>query len=553
MRQYILATTPGGKTYRWGEDETGADNVFEDLQDSDSVPGGYKELSCSLPRKPHVGYGDMQPGTKIELFGAGQMKVWEGLLQQAPRTSGDKLLMDPAAVGYQSHLSDDNSAQCIPIDADMSAWGEPSAARRDAAKVAKINQNGQVALLPAGDPKGGSVPAIAHSWAQLNSSVASPDDCESWYDAQGVELGRVMLDFLNVKGGSGGSWVNSVIAMVDDTTSGPETLKNFNATTASEQSLSVAAGKFFLLLQSYWNATLEANTGNWENQYRSIKVFDRSGIPVYGTWPDVGVLFSDVLAYVLPRWAPLLNFTTGPMGSIGPTEFPIPHLPFKEPTTVTQMTETGNRFELNEWAVWSGQFGPTFYLNPRGDREGRKRWRVRAREAQIEEAGPSLQRSANGVIVQWQDVDGSTKFVGPPGSGFRATDERLLDTDPLNPCNQIPGLRKWPKIAMKSKGTLPAAVESGQRYLEQLKLLDTSGEATLTGTVEDDHGARWPYYCVHAGDLLDPLDGGGDRYIVSATRTRSSRSAKVALDAPPDTREAMLERLDVKELAGGLA
>jgi hypothetical protein len=172
MRQYILATTPGGKTYRWGEDEPSADQTFEDLQDSDSVPGGDKELTVSLPRKPHVSYNDMTRGTLIELFGAGLQKVWGGRLQQAPRTSGDKLVIAPAAVGFQAHLSDDESAQCIPIDADMSAWGEPSARRKVEAKAYKINQNAQVQLLSAGDPNGGSVPAVSHSWGSMNTSAA---------------------------------------------------------------------------------------------------------------------------------------------------------------------------------------------------------------------------------------------------------------------------------------------------------------------------------------------------------------------------------------------
>ena len=53
-------------------------------------------------------------------------------------------------------------------------------------------------------------------------------------------------------------------------------------------------------------------------------------------------------------------------------DFIIPHLVFKEPATVQEMITQALRFELLEWGVWPGQFGPTFYLNPRGEREGRK-------------------------------------------------------------------------------------------------------------------------------------------------------------------------------------
>jgi hypothetical protein len=553
MRQYLLATTPSHKTYRWGEDERDGERVFEDLTDSDSVPGGCRDLNVSLPRRQDIDYADLEAGTRLELRGVGGRPIWEGELQEAPRTSGDRLVISPAAVGYQNDLSLDESAQCIPIDADMSAWGEPSAAFRVFAEAYAINQNAQVALLPAGDPAGGGVPAISHAWSRINSTGAKPstrDIGQSWYDGGGVEPGRVMLDFVNVKGGGGGSWVTAIIASVNDVAGGDVVLKDFNATTTPAASIGVPAGKFFLRLESYLNAN-KSEDGGWEQQYRNIRVLDRSGLPVYGTWPNVGILFSDFLAYILPRWAPGIHFTTGAYGSIRPSRFPIPHMPFKEPTTVKNMIDTGNRFELNEWAVWPGQFGPTMYLNPRGEREGRKRWRARKGPSQYKDTGQSIARVYNAVLVEYEDMDGSKRILAPPGSGYRLTSEKCIDRDPLNPINQL-GKKKWTKVAMKRKGTNLGAGEVAERFLEGCKLLDGSGEMTLTGWVEDEHGALWPYDRVRGGDLIDPLDGSGDHYIVSASRARSGRSSAIALDAPPDSFEALLERLDVEEVAEGL-
>ncbi|HYJ22621.1 MAG TPA: hypothetical protein VEW07_11445 [Solirubrobacterales bacterium] len=557
MRQYILATTPGGKTYRWGEDEAGPDRVFEDLQDSDSIPGGYKELSCSLARKPGVDYGDMQGGTKIELFSAGQYKVWEGALHDAPRTSGDRLVISPAAVGYQSHLSDDESAQCIPIDADMAAWGEASARRRaeDPVPTDKFT-NASVQLLPAGTPSAAepksflASPAISHAWSEI-SSKSGRDLAESWYDSQGVEIGEVLLDFVNAKG-LNSKWANRLFAARDDVGLVAEELKNFAGSSAANQAFAVAAARCFLVLQDQFNEALEER-GSWEAQWQNVRVRDRSRLPLYGSWPNVGVLASDVTAYALSRWAPLLSFSTGPYGSIRPSNLPISHLPFKEPTTVQDIVEKANRFELNEWAVWSGQFGPTFYMNPKGEREGRKCWRGRVGPTQLRETGQSMKRAINGLLIQYQDVDGSTRVIAPTGSGYPLTSDRLLDTDPLNPANQIPGLRKWPKISMKRVATQRGAEETAARLLEQAKMLDGSGEATLTGYVEDEHGAEYPYYHVKSGDLFDPIDSSnpGYRYIVSANRGRSSRSNAIALDAPPDSYEALLECLDVEEIGIG--
>ena len=84
--------------------------------------------------------------------------------------------------------------------------------------------------------------------------------------------------------------------------------------------------------------------------------------------------------------------------------------------------------------------------------------------------------------------------------------------------------------------------------------MNTSGEATLTGYVEDEHGVEWPYYCVHASDEIEFLDSAikGYRYIVEATRSRKSRSVTIKLDAPPDSYEAILAELQVREAAAGV-
>lgn len=539
MRQYILATTPGGKTYRWGEDERSADSVIEGLTDSDTVPGGYRELTGELARKPGVSYGDMTRGTLIEVFGAGGYKVSEYRLERAPRTAGDKLVMDPAAGGFQTHLTDEENAIGIFIDSDLGSWGETSAERKATQTSEKINIDGQVSVLPAGTPvtehptESSVVPAISHAFANLNNNEGKEaDTAESWYESQ-VELGRIMLDFVAVKGLGG--WTDQIYTSVDGV-SLKEELHNYAGTSSTEHlNAEIAAERFFLMLRDYYAPSFGGVT-NSEAHWQNIKVQDRSGLSLYGEWPNVGVLASDVIAYALQRWAPLINFTTGANGSIRPTSFPIPQLAFKEPTTVQEMVTQALRYELLEWGIWNDQ---TFYLNPRGEREGRKIWRGRVRPTQFQEAGLQLDKVFNGVIIQAQDPNGTTLLIGPPGSGLRATDERLLDNDPENPVNQIPGLKRWKKVTLKGVSTLKGMVEAGEQELARVKELEGSGSATLTGYVESSTGGLYPYYCVHSGDLFEPIDASdpSPRYIIQATRSRSSRSVQIELDQPPDTQE----------------
>ncbi len=559
MRIRILATAPSGKTYPWAENAASVDQVIDGLTDSDKVSGGCDQMQTTLARKPGVDYGDMVRGTRLELFGSGQLKLGEFRLERAPRTSGDKLVMESGAPGYEAHLVDDNSVQEIYIDPDLGSWGETSAKRRAEVPSNKYG-NATIQVIPAGTPDPANpslyseVPALSHSWASIDNTEG-PDVAESWYDAAGAQIGRILVDFLRVKGLAPGdtNWHNQVRTSQNGVTL-LEELKDFDATSAHAD-LTVAAERYFLMLRDYYASPLEKGLpGNWETQWRNVKVLGRHGLPLYGVWPNVGLLASDIVAHALTRWAPKIHFTTGAYGSIKPSSFVIPSLSAKEPTNVADIIQQATRFELQEWGVWPGAKGPTFYMNQRGEREGRKRWRARVKEAKLEDTGQQFDRVFNGVIVQGQGTDGVSRHIGPAGSGLRLTDPRLADSDPLNPATQA-GVKRYAKIQMKGVCTVEGMIEAGEVFLEQSRALDASGKATLTGYVEDENGHEWPYYCVHAGDLIDFVDSSvpGYRYIVSASRNRAGRSVEVNIDAPPDGYEAILERLNAEMIGIGLA
>ena len=558
MRQHILATAPSGRTERWGEDEPDAANVLEDFSDSDTAPGGHKDFTGALPRKPGVDYSDMKVGTKLEVMGAGGYKVSEYRLERTPRTSGDFLVMDPAASGYQVLLSDDEGARAIPLDSDMSAIGQPSGAFVAAHSTKRINLDAQVSLLPAGSASSKDSPALQHAWQHFDNEPTGEafDMAISVYDALGIELGEMLLDCVATDAASmGGGWRREVWAWGD---SNAESLNSevhdFPNETVTDEVLALPAGTHLVAFLTLNRTEPFSGDGKWEVQYRNVKFRDRSALPLYGTWPEVGILASDFIAWALSQFAPGLHYTTGAYGSIKPSSFVIPHLAFKEPGAVLQMITQALRFEaMLEWGVWSGQFGPTFYLNERGKREGAKRWRARVRPAKLTETGQQMDQVYNKVVISWRDPDGTTKVMGPPGSGYLITDSRCEDTDPLNPINEA-GASRTKHLTMEGIATAEGAAETARLFLEKVKLLDASGEATLTGFVEDDHGAEWPYYCVHAGDEIEFIDSSisGSRYIVEARRNRKARAVNIKIDAPPDSYEAILAELAVREAAAGL-
>jgi hypothetical protein len=555
MRQYVVATSPNGAVNRWGEDEPEAANVLEELTDSDTAPGGHKALTGALPRKPGVDYSDMSMGTKLEVFGAGQYKVSEYRLERTPRSSGDFLVMDPAASGYQVLLTDDEGARAIPLDADLNSWEDPSAARQaqEIFKSYKLNKNGSAQVDAAGSFGEGSPAALAHSWSRMSVQVGSLDLIESWYGGDPIELGRVLVEFIPQKnvGPSDTNWNNVIGCAADNLGTGAVVLNDFNSTSNIAQ-YEIPAGMFSLFLQDLYNVPFEGE-GQWEVLWRQIKVQDRAALKLYGSLPEVGILASDFITYALGKWAPGIRFTTGAYGSLKASTFPIPHLVFKEPTTVQEMITQALKFELLEWGVWPGQFGPTFYLNERGKREGAQQWRARIRPAKLTETGQQMEESWNRVVMSWQDPDGTTRTMGPVGSGYPYTDYRCEELDPENPLNEA-GVIRTKHLTMEGVGTAEGAANQARLFLEKCRLLNTSGEATLTGYVEDVHGIEWPYYCVHAGDTIEFLDASikGPRYIIEATRSRKSRSVNIKLDSPPDSYESILAELQVRETAAGV-
>jgi hypothetical protein len=128
----------------------------------------------------------------------------------------------------------------------------------------------------------------------------------------------------------------------------------------------------------------------------------------------------------------------------------------------------------------------------------------------------------------------------------------LKDYDPENPANKLGIVRR--DLLQMGTSTAAGATEVGRRFLEQTRLLDRSGRATLTGWVEDDRGVLHPYSRVRAGDSIVFVDASdkSERRIVKVDHTRSSRSCTVDLDAPPEGLQSLLERLGVVLVPLGL-
>jgi hypothetical protein len=548
LRESTEIVTPSGKRYRWASDEPQAENVPRDERWSDIMPGGFETLDQTLPRKPSIDYSDLERLSRITRYDASGNVIWQGRLERAPRVSGDQMAISPSAVGYQAHLEDDKSIQTVFVDRGLDAWRAPGRDRR----VALLTGGTYQPIDPGvkGDTSSG-VPCLSME-VDGEWTTAGRPLCEALYDAgTNTGVGFIRYSWQRAATTTSSDWVWRLISATGD----DDASLNIGEATADLQSeptatatgaFSPSASRRYVMFQLFWNAASASNLPGVTSAlyWYDVAVFGDHGLTERGTAPTSGVYDGDAIGYALSRWCPQIAYTDESLIS---DSFVISQLAFKDPTTVGEIIKQATRFRLRDWAVWEG---PLFWLHDRNAR-GNK-WRARVGPTQLEETGPQVDRLWNSIIVQYQDVDGSTRTVGPTGSGVDTESAYLLDDDPENPANKAGIIRR--DLLTMGVSTPEGAVEVGRRFLEQSKQLDSSGRARIVGHVQDDRGVWHPYSHVRAGDQIAFVDASdsGYRRIVKTDKSRSDRTCSIDLDAPPEGLQALLERLGVVLVPLGL-
>lgn len=535
LRLMVAVQPGGGPSYRWANDDPNVRNKPQGLTFSTAMPGGFDQMSCTLERDPRISYPDLMELSNVQVLGPGGDIAWEGRLEEFPDTAGQQAQVSPQCAGWQSHLDDDNSASEVYVDQTLATWGDPSLTRQIALLLAAL---GFTSGGAAADPTSGTpalVQTISDAWA-----TTLPIN-ESWYDAGSGNLIAKIYYALSVQQAAIGSW-EELIALSDDA----------NATTV-EASANLDPGgsgyftpttprRFAFLQHANGTPNIGVSGDSYSAYWEQLAVYGDHGLSLYGPDPQ-GVLASDVIAHAIGRWAPKVSFATGLGGTIQPSQFVLDQLLFTA-TTVSAIIKQAAQYELLDWAVWertAGTSGPTAYVNARGAR-GRQ-WRARVGPAQLEESGPQASRIWNGVVVSFTAVDGTLQTVGPPGSGASVEDPSLVDLDPQNPAN-IAGERKWAPLPMGTT-KVPGAIQTGARFLQVQKEVDTAGQAAHVGHAQDDKGVWAPAWKMRAGDYVSYVDASdpSPRRIVSTSYDDSTKTNTVQLDQPPDTITALLQRM----------
>jgi hypothetical protein len=538
LRLHGLLTTPNGNAYRWAQDERRPENCYSDLSFSTVMPGGAENCDCVLPRKTNVNYQDLTRLSTMQWKGAGGRIAGEYRLEKTPRvTSSSERSISPQLVGWQAHLDDDTSAAEVYLDRDLSHW---QAASR-ALKIVRYATSGYEVVADASvdvDMTSG-IPALNLTLTGTGSAIDCI--CEAFYDAgPGALVASTYYDYTSQNTTS--SYTGQIGTSSDDIeTSTSLSADLLTGTNSSGTGTQIGTANRFGVIQ--FSITGTPGDGDHVLMMRRLTQWGNHGLSKQGTAPNDGLYASDVIANAISRWAPLLRFTTGADGAIKPTSMIIPQLEFREMTTVSEILKQANRFSLNDWWVDEGDGnGPTFHYAERNS-YGRK-WRARVAPAKLSETGPQVDRLWDSVIVRFQDVDGTTRTVGPTGALTNTTSDSLLDTDPLNPINQL-GIKRPAILDMGIVSTVDAATEVGRQFLIRAKDLDQSGSAEIVGHCEDDQGVMHPAWAVRAGDQISFVDAADTSYrrIVKTSYAHNERTNSIDLDSPPEGMDALLERL----------
>lgn len=539
----INVETPDGRQSRWGQDDPRAENKFNSLDFTTTMPGGFEHLDVTLERNPSRMWPDLKELDTLRVRGVGAFCAWEGRMETSPSVSGDQEQITPSGVGWQSHLTDDNSARELFVENDMTTWQAASFQRQ----LDALNANTDIDT--------GSFTGSNNGTPCLDTGFSGPWSrshvCESWYDAKGLSIGQLVYAWQTVSPGVIGdevvstdpNWQWHAYLSTDDVESSVDDSGNLRGTGPSSGTLTATTTRSWANVWLYYGGAAGADGVSYDVYWTQLTLLGNQGLPIYTSVDGTpGLLGSDVMKYVIPKYAPRLKIMSAGQSTIIPSSFVIPELVFLDPVTANDMLTGVTQFELQDWAVWEG---PTFWWYPRNSL-GRK-WRARVGSTKLNQAGPQIDKLWNGVVVTYTDYLGITRTVGPPGSNAQTIDSSLIDTSSTNATNVFtPTLRRWAPLQMDT-GTAQSAIQVGKLFLQEQALVNQSGNATITGYIEDSSGVIWPAYCIRAGDQISFTDAADTSYrrIVSTDYNDDTKVNQVTLDSPPDSLQAILERLNV--------
>lgn len=540
-RLAISVTHADGRVTRWGPDELDARDIAKSIGWRTAIPGGFKDFTCSLLRPGQRTYQDQALFDNVRCYGPGNETGFDGRAAMFPRSEDGRV--QPAAIGWASHLEDNRAFREIYVDRDLTRWGSASVSRRLAAAAGSPTYGVRDAqAVP--DPATG-LPALM---CQLNDAWSVRPFVEAVYDSGGVPIGSLYYAWKKNAAIAlpDANWFWQAFVLDDAEFSSYDQTANLAGAGPGTGTLDATTGtRRFAAVELLYN---NAPAGGSDNCvfWTCLAVYGNHGLTkrgLAGATNAQGFYGADVIADVVARAAPLLRFTTGEGGSIEPSSFVIPHLVFASaPVTGADAVSLVNGYHLNEWGVYDDR--EFFWRSPDPDR---LTWRAKLTNgARLGLEGDDANNLFNGIFVTYQDPSGRAATVGPPGTYADANSALLVDTDPENPVNQH-GLTRIAHLEVGQVTTLAGAIKVGEVWLAEHRLPTRRGQLNLTGMVEHPTKGMRPVWAVRAGDYVDIIERPDEppRRIIETAYAHDERQLQSSLDNTVFNLDALFERIGI--------
>ena len=528
-----------GTELRFGADEADADNVVTEVSFGTEVPGwGFAEGSVKVNRPTALGSLDANLFAAAHVYDETGQTVYRGRVAAINR-SGSEIELD--LEGPLAHLDDDPTARVIYRDTDLGNWQGMSRARKLAAYAASRTPGDGDATYDTSDGYPSMELATEGSWA-----AAAQPDVEAWYDAgSGGKVAKIAGTWTRLATATNTNWYWSLAVADDDDGTGYTSTGDLQSepTASAQASFTPGTPRRFALLDFIYKggAATGLDSIRFAVSWTNLAVYGNHGLTIRGSEPTAGFYASDVVTHAL-GYAPLIDVA---LGGIEQSSFVIPHLVFRDfGTTARQIIEAvslygASGFQPPDWGYYEDGF---FWKTP--GTYGRT-WRLRRDQGSVAiDEGPSTESRCNGFIVSYTDAAGTSRTVGPPGSGADYETDQLADNDPANPVN-INGIPR--RYGSRDVGitSQDGAVLLGQLLLRDANTRRYSGSAEVKGRAMDEAGNLSPAYLIRAGDyaVFEDDEDTTPKKIVSTNYANGTTA--LTLDNKSASIETALARLDV--------
>jgi hypothetical protein len=540
----VAVTSKDGTVTRFGPDEDELRRTLISVSFETSIPGGFDNGEFTIPRPTKFEAIAAQDFQSLRLYDSNTNETfYAGRITGTPQV--DDTTINIETQGWFNHLEDDKTAREIFIDRDVSKFGEDSLLRQKS-----LNTSNYAYV---GNSNGGS-DSVKQEFTAL--TVPPFQLASTTYYGSGVPLGKLRYDTAIGASISPGdtNWNIESVLSTDAAITAYQTSGDYNATATTNQTLNASTtNRFYANFFCAYVAALGTTNAVWTWLWNNVAIMGLHGLPERGTWPAVGFYVSDMVPYILNKWAPLLEYSTGVGGTVEPTTFIVQSFSPSEFSTANAMLGElcpfgGSSFYAQDYGCY-GDTGREFFFRQPGSYG--KTWIARLDQTDEDtDAGPDSTEFINGVVVTYSENGKDKLSVGPLNSGAQTMTAALEDTSPENPVNND-GARHWEVVDI-GDNSLGAAELVGRLTLQTKNNRDWRGSITLKDTVQDEAGNEFSVGMVRAGDEIIVADDEDTKPRRIVSTSYGPNEVQASVGAYPDEQAALLARITNNQEATGV-